>query len=342
MDKHDEDLLQDSFFRPETRCGYYVSGTMKKVWAVELDLLRKFVEVCEKYDLQYFMDGGTLLGAVRHQGFIPWDDDVDVIMPRKDYNKLWSIAAGEFTDPYFFQTTLSEERFFRTHAQLRNSRITGFVEEDREKDVNKGIFLDIFVLDNIPDNFYRKQLWRIEIELKKKIFAFQYDRNYKNLSCKGKVFYCFVHFLFSIISFRKAFAKFNLRTLGRYMDKQTENVGDVTLDWRANVQWPAVWFGDHVCLPFENLMLRAPVFYEGVLTRQYGDYSKLPEDVMAPELRSHGIVTFEPEIPYKEFFEKQMDKNRKAEKGYERCDYHCRRCGKADGAGNPQTVHKCI
>ena len=96
MNTEGETLFQDSFTQPEIRCGYYVSDSMKKVWAIELDLIRKFVEVCDKHGLRYFMDGGTLLGAVRHQGFIPWDDDADMIMPREDYNKLWYVAAEEF------------------------------------------------------------------------------------------------------------------------------------------------------------------------------------------------------------------------------------------------------
>ena len=300
-------MLQDSFFQAETRCGYYVSAKMKKVWAVELDLLQKFVEVCEKHNFNYFMDGGTLLGAVRHQGFIPWDDDADIIMPRKDYNQLWKVAAEEFTEPYFFQTTLSEDRFFRTHAQLRNSLTTGFIEDDRKKDVNKGIFIDIFVLDNIPDNIYVRKLWKMRIGLEKKILAFQYDRDYRNLSYKGKIFYCLVHLFFRVVSFKNFYEKFNLSTLGKYMNVLTKTAGDVTLDWRTNVQWPTECFADYIYLPFENLMLRAPILYDTVLIRQYGDYMKFPERISATDLRSHGRITFEPEVPYKEYFGQKSD-----------------------------------
>src|SRR3712207_3357568 len=97
--------MPDSFLEEEIRCGYRVSAQMKRVWAVELDLLAKFVDVCERHELRYFLDSGTLIGAIRHQGFIPWDDDIDVSMPRKDYDKLWEIAQTEFSYPYFFQTT---------------------------------------------------------------------------------------------------------------------------------------------------------------------------------------------------------------------------------------------
>ena len=184
--KYNSIKLPDDFFKAEYRSAYYVSEKMKKVWAVQLDLLKSFADVCEKNNLRYFMDGGTLLGAVRHKGFIPWDDDADVIMPREDYNRLSEIADREFQTPYFFQTTLKEKGFFRTHAQLRNSDTTGFIEADANKNINKGIFIDIFVLDGLADNPIIRYLHRKEIELEKKILTFKYDRIFCQLSFIGK------------------------------------------------------------------------------------------------------------------------------------------------------------
>ena len=95
--------IDETFFLPEERNGYMVSSEMKKVWAVELDLLNEFARVCDKYRLKWFAHAGTMLGAVRHHGFIPWDDDIDVVMPREDYERLCSIGSSEFSRPYFFQ-----------------------------------------------------------------------------------------------------------------------------------------------------------------------------------------------------------------------------------------------
>ena len=113
--------LPKGFLEEEVRCGYTVTRKMKEVWAVELDLLKEFKRVCNKYDLKYCADGGTLLGAIRHQGFIPWDDDLDIAMLRKDFEKLNEVAPAEFKKPYFWQTEETDKGSARGHAQLRYS-----------------------------------------------------------------------------------------------------------------------------------------------------------------------------------------------------------------------------
>ena len=90
----------EGFLGEEVRCGYTVTKQMKEVWAIELDLLKQFDIICEKHGLHYCVAAGTLLGAIRHGGFIPWDDDIDVYMLRNDYNKLMMLA-NEFKSPYF-------------------------------------------------------------------------------------------------------------------------------------------------------------------------------------------------------------------------------------------------
>ena len=83
--------IEDSFFEEEDRCGYLVSQEMKKIWAVELDLLNEFSMVCENHQLKWFVHAGTMLGAIRHKGFIPWDDDIDVVIHRCSLTFCWSL-----------------------------------------------------------------------------------------------------------------------------------------------------------------------------------------------------------------------------------------------------------
>ena len=133
------------------------------------------------------------------------------------------------------------------------------------------------------------------------MLTYLYDVEYQKLTIKKKLFYLFVHLFFSLFSYKKFFIHFNVKSLGKYANVYTKLVGDITLEWRTNVQWKREWFEDYIYLPFENLMLRAPKFYKEVLTRQYGDFMKLPTDITAPNFKSHGKVIFDPDTPYVEY-----------------------------------------
>lgn len=162
--------LPEHFLDEEVRYGYTVTEKMKKVWAVELDLLNEFQKVCNQYNLKYYAIAGTLLGAVRHQGFIPWDDDVDVVMFREDYDKLISIASSVFSAPYDFMASGKIEHFFRGHAQLRNRMTTGILPSELKQkfSYNQGIWIDIFPLDGVPEENKKECFTYYKLRMMKK------------------------------------------------------------------------------------------------------------------------------------------------------------------------------
>ena len=152
--------LPEDFLNEEIRCGYTVTKQKKELWAIELDLLVQVQKICKKHDIQYFAYAGTMLGAVRHNGFIPWDDDIDIMMTRANYKKFCDIAEKELEYPYFLQTEKTDPTSIMGLAKIRNSKTTGILKshENRNFKFNQGIFLDIFPLDNIPDEeetFYK-------------------------------------------------------------------------------------------------------------------------------------------------------------------------------------------
>ncbi len=131
---------------------------MHKVWDAEMDVLDQIHKVCEENQLRYTLFYGTLLGAVRHGGFIPWDDDIDIAMPREDYNKLLEIWNDVAPAGYLLQTYYTDDDVVNNFAKIRKDHTTYLQDEsESEKKYHKGIFVDIFPLDRLaPKGVQRK------------------------------------------------------------------------------------------------------------------------------------------------------------------------------------------
>ena len=130
----------------------YDNKTLKELHSVEIELLDEFVRICDKYKLTYYLSGGTLLGAVRHNGFIPWDDDIDVSMFRKDYDKFIEIAQKELDSKYYLDAFETNKDYYLPFAKIKKNKTIFDEEESTNVIHHKGIYIDIFPLDNIKNN----------------------------------------------------------------------------------------------------------------------------------------------------------------------------------------------
>jgi len=138
---------------------------------VMLKILLEFDRICKKHKLKYWLDFGTLLGAVRHKGFIPWDDDLDVSMPREDYNKLLNIAQDELNQDYFFQNKNTDKNFFLYFSKIRDNNSFFVENHESEEEINyhRGIYIDIFPVNYIQSNIFIRATYSL---LKKTIKLF--------------------------------------------------------------------------------------------------------------------------------------------------------------------------
>lgn len=284
----------------ETICDYEVSARMKRIWAMELEMVKRFVEVCEEHHLQYWMMGGTLLGAVRHKGFIPWDNDIDLAMPRADYNRLLEIGPTAFQAPMFFQTPVTDEsRFFNTYVKIRNGNGTAATREEFETGMNCGIFIDIFCLDEIPDSPQERKMYFDRLARFTKMRRFV-----MGISPKGGMVNR-VKYLVQKAIYRVLYHSPDAAELYRIYHKEAASYAGTGCRQLAHRDfgyveryiWNKQDWDETVQLDFMDMKLNAPAGYDAILKHQYGDYWKIPEDKS-----THDYFEFDPDIPYREFF----------------------------------------
>ncbi len=136
-------------------------GTLRKAQLIMFDMLVEFDSLCKKHQLQYWLDSGSLLGAVRHQGFIPWDDDIDLSMPLEDYQQFLSIVEGELPDQIFVQNRQTDPHFKLDYTKLRSNRasIVEFHEKGRQIDYHQGVFVDIYPMLAIENSAENKSIY---------------------------------------------------------------------------------------------------------------------------------------------------------------------------------------
>lgn len=257
----------------------------KKLKECLLEMLKDLISVCEKYDLCYMLCGGSALGAVRHKGFIPWDDDVDVMMPRNDYNKLIEIFDKELADKYYMNVPNSKYNIITNFMKLVKKGT--FLEDiyDIGATYNKGIFIDIFPLENAPANPYIRRLKGLVSDILAFIGASQYMYTYRNevtrkyfaQSKKGNRYYRFRLFIGWFFGF------FSYKTWHNIFDRfvqSNKNTGVYTIPTGRN-HYYGECIDANVVFPaskgvFENLEVNLPNDVDAYLKNLYGDYMKVP------------------------------------------------------------------
>ena len=156
---------------------------LKKIQQEEIEILDEIVRICNKYNIDYFLVGGTCLGAIRHKGIIPWDDDIDIAMSREDYEKFIDIAIKEIDNKYFVQCIKTDPQYYLGFIKIRKNNTTFISEEESSTITNshQGFFVDIFPLD-YTDNIDKLSL-RINITLAKSLTeTMTYKKGYKKFN----------------------------------------------------------------------------------------------------------------------------------------------------------------
>jgi lipopolysaccharide cholinephosphotransferase len=247
---------------------------LDKLHNVLLEITDEFARICDKFGLSYFLVGGTLLGAVRHKGFIPWDDDVDISMPRKDYEKFIDVCRDELSHEYFLQCNKTAKDWWKPFIRIRKNHTITVLEEYLYKPLphdHYGIFIDIFPLDNARSaNGLTQKAQRFCI--KKIISMIEYKRGYRPKNILKRLslvlsllftYHCLHTLILRVMTFNKNDkSRYYVNLVGVYSCYKETIAKDV--------------FFPSTKLEFEGRLYQAPGNWDSFLRHVYGDYITPP------------------------------------------------------------------
>lgn len=270
----------------------YDREMLRKVQLVQAEILEKFADFCEEKDLSYQLFGGTLLGAIRHKGFIPWDDDIDIAMARDDYEKLLKLWDNKQNKKYFLQNQYTDPEYHRLFSRLRKNGTLFKQDKYKHLDIHHGIFIDIFPLDDYaPETFS-------DCIRTKKIKVLSYFNKGRSEPIQGgssfkRIFWELIYLSNKLMNKRK-FHELEKKIISQqnsdapYLTHFTNGArGGTYLRFKMKKED----FYDMTMTQFEGREYPIPKNYNKYLTNIYGDYMKLPpEEERTPH---HGVIEVE-------------------------------------------------
>ncbi len=258
-------------------------GKLSAVQSVLLGFLKEVDRICRKHDIKYFLGGGTLLGAVRHKGFIPWDDDADVMMLREDYEKFLSVLPDELPSYITDQNTDPDSHFAFTKLRLDDTVLS--TEFSARFDIHNGVFLDVLAQDKTSD---KKLARKLHMKMTAQLRWLVLNKWRKTPMDANNKFVSFIGDVIKTVMPLKALERMQNRMMTRYRNKQTKYLYDSMGRNVERGEYPIEWLDEAVYVDFEDTKLPIPKKWEEYLTYLYGDYmSMIP---VSERHVSHDIV----------------------------------------------------
>ena len=266
------------------------SAQLKLLQEIELENLRMLMEICEKNHLRYYLIGGSLLGAMRHKGFIPWDDDIDVGLPRPDYNRFVQIAKGYLPAHMDVKTMTSDPNYKCYFTRLINNKKKIYWDHGQYTAVI-GVWMDVFPLDGLPENPLLRKMQVFRVKLNKALYKFtQIDyvsTNRTNRPFSERVLIRFAQLtrIGRLMDGDKRLQKLD-RALQRYDYDASAYAWNFSGCYGKREIVPHIQLGGSRTAEFEGMQVSIPEAAEDYLTSIYGDYMKLPPE---DQRRSHEV-----------------------------------------------------
>ncbi len=248
-------------------------GKLEAIQKILLGFLKEVDRICQKHDIKYFLGGGTLLGAVRHKGFIPWDDDADVMMLREDYDKFLEVLSKELPDNLSYQTYKGKEKNHFPFTKIRiNNTVLSTEFTSRFDYLNQGIFLDILAQDKTSNN---KFISKIHMHATGSLRWLVLNKwRGTPVDARSKVSSCIANALKKILPMSVLeWAQHKMMAL--YKNKKSDYLFDSMGRNISNGRFPIKWLEKAIWIDFEDTKLPVPVEYDKYLTYLYGNYMEM-------------------------------------------------------------------
>ena len=262
-----------------------MESNVRRLQLAELDILKTFIAICDKHHLTYFMLGGTMLGAIRHKGFIPWDDDIDMGLPRADYDRFLQVAEKELKAPLQLHTTQNGKGLYSYYyTRIENTDIQ-LIKKATINQTQIPVWIDVFPLDGVPDDDQQMLKWVKKCKRWKKVFSYSQasytaatdERRKKRGRAESLLRSAFLALkLDRLINTQWAWKK--LDRVARENDYATSRrIMNVCGAYGMKNIFDKSFFGEGALYPFEDIQVRGPKEYDKVLSQQYGDYMTPPD-----------------------------------------------------------------
>lgn len=252
---------------------------LKQVQQTELEILDEFLRICNKYNLKYFLAGGTCLGAIRHQGFIPWDDDIDVSMPREDYDRFAEVAQQELGDKYFYQNYFTDPRCGLVFAKVRKNGTVFSSMEGHHLPIHQGVWIDIFPYDNLPNDQRIQERTFNKVQLLRNLYIVKCG--FKLPSTRSKV-YLPAYWCAKLVCIFLPL-KWHIKKMDSACRKQNSPQNPFVIPYGAvyglkKELLPKEMICQFVDVSFEGRTCKTLLTFDQYLTQLYGDYMQLPPE----------------------------------------------------------------
>lgn len=274
----------------------FTPETLRKLQLKELDTLVYFKEFCDKNNLLFYLCGGCCIGSLRTGGFIPWDDDIDILMPRDDYEKLYKLWDNDKHER--FKLLRTDEKIFTGNifTTIVDTETTCVKANQAHLDIPFGIMMDIFPIDGCPKGKFKRTMQKLNAMIYSLFLAQIVPENHGGIMALGS------KFLLSIVKSPKAREK-KWRNAERRMSKYKISDCEYITELCEGVhsmqpEYPKEWFASALYREFEGLQMPIPVGYDPYLKKAFGDYmTPPPEDKQKPH---HDMILVDTERSYKE------------------------------------------